>query len=128
MAEHLHYMQQKVFGHLAFMLKNRPVHVFLFTARYFKNYGYRLILCQSLHIFNSLATYFDGLFRGIKSQNIFCLGLIHNEHVSVTLWCTQVVPFKITSYACCNIYEIIDTIFYSVVQYSIKIHIIISFP
>lgn len=75
-----------------------------------------------------LTTYFDGLFRWIKSQNILCLGLIHNEHVSVTLWCTQVVPFKITSYACCNIYEIIDTIFYSVVQYSIKIHIIISFP
>lgn len=78
---------KKLLGHLAFMLKNRPVHVFLFTARYFKNYGYRFkSLCQSLH--NSLATYFDGLFRGIKSQNILCLGLIHNEHVCVTLWCT----------------------------------------
>lgn len=74
-----------------------------------------------------LTTYFDGLFRWIKSQNILCLGLIHNEHVCVTLWCTQVVPFKITSYACCYIYEIIDTIFYSVVQYSIKIHIFIFF-
>lgn len=61
-----------------------------------------------------LTTYFYGLFRWIKSQNILCLGLIHNEHVSVTLWCTQVVPFKITSYACCNIYEIINTVWFNI--------------